>query len=65
MVSHTMQADRSTQIDRVIGEVIRQRRSGVVVEASVVEAKHAHLMPELGKRLSALSKVEAAVLECR
>ena len=60
MVQNAGGADRTVQIERLVGEVLRQRRSGIDVPDSSVVAEHSDLMPELGERLDAAKLVEAA-----
>ncbi|HUU85915.1 MAG TPA: protein kinase [Phycisphaerae bacterium] len=52
--------ERSTEITRVVREVIRQRRSGVEVHDAALVQRFKHLMPELGERLHTLQMIEAA-----
>lgn len=52
--------ERAAQIDRVIHEVMHQRRSGVYRDDSVIIQRYANLMPELGERLRTLQMIEAA-----
>ena len=60
MSARARQADRSSEIDRIVGEVIRQRSSGVRVDESALQERHTHLMPELGHRLRMLEMIETA-----
>ena len=60
MVQNADGAERTVQIERLVGEVLRQRRSGIDVPDSSVVAEHSDLMPELGERLDAAQLVEAA-----
>ncbi len=60
MVVDPAGASRTAQIERVVGEVLRQRRSGVQIDDSLVVARHDHLMPELAERLHTVQMVESA-----
>ena len=60
MSARARQADRSSEIDRIVGEVIRQRSSGVRVDESVLQERHPYLMPELGQRLRMLEMIGTA-----
>jgi len=60
MSARARQADRSSEIDRIVGEVIRQRSSGVRIDESMLQERHAYLMPELGQRLRMLEMIETA-----
>jgi len=65
MGSRQEDPSRLEQIDRVIEEVIRQRRNSVPVDDTAVQQAHAELMPELAERLRTLQMVEAAARNAR
>ena len=56
---------KSSAIDRVIQEIIRQRNAGVAIDDAAVQAEHPELMPELGERLHFLRGIEAAAEEAQ
>jgi serine/threonine protein kinase len=60
MSSPTQSARKSSEIGDVVCDVLTRRRDGTRVDISAVEAAHTHLMPELGKRLRDLERLETA-----
>jgi tetratricopeptide (TPR) repeat protein len=57
--------DKSTQIDRIIGDIMRQRKAGLDPDDSAIERQHPELLPELGQRLHTLRALEAAARQAR
>ncbi len=52
--------ETTDRLNAVVEEVIRLRRSGVIVSFDKIEAKYADLMPELHDRLQSLEAIEEA-----
>jgi len=57
--------DKQARIDRIIGEIIHERRDGRLVEYSAVAHRYPDLMPELEERLGRLQAIENAALRAR
>ncbi|MEK7710952.1 MAG: serine/threonine-protein kinase [Planctomycetota bacterium] len=57
--------DKLARIDRIVGEVIHQRRDGRPVEYSAVAHRYPDLMPELGQHLRRLQAIECAALQAK
>ena len=53
-------SSRDSRINKVLGEVARRRAEGEEVVAHALIDQHPDLMPELGEKLRALSRVDAA-----
>jgi len=55
--------DNLARIERIVEEIIHQRRDGRPVEYSAVARRYPELMPELGRRLRRFQAIECAALQ--
>lgn len=57
--------DKLAQVEKVVREVIDNRRAGLQVDYSAIERRHADLLPHLSERLRRLQMIEAAARQAK